>query len=365
MFGPEAQVSVSAKRWVAITAIIGYALLFFFLLNFVGLESITATIQGINIGIYLLALCAVIIAITFHAMVWYKLLRFLNIKLSFRRTYILSWLGIFIDNLVPSGWSGDLFKAYWVSRDSKFDRGKVVASVVAKNVLETVFALCSMILGLVFLLLNYSIEGIIFIGIGGVMTLITLPLIILLIISFYPKQAKKAVTMLIGGIKKASRDRLNLSKFQPEIEKLLDNYHEGIKILASNPKMMISPVIYSFFALAFEILTLYLVFASLGFFVPAEQVIIVRSIVGNVEGQGYAFAGYAQVITTTLYPVLGVLPAIAASVGLLGGIAVFWLKTVIAYFAFHCTVFARCTNRICNLIQDTPTDCKDEEKQVL
>lgn len=67
MFGADGQVSVSAKRWVAITAVIGYALLFF-LLNFVGLESISA-IQGINISIYLLALCAAIVSITFHIMV--------------------------------------------------------------------------------------------------------------------------------------------------------------------------------------------------------------------------------------------------------------------------------------------------------
>ena len=87
-------------------------------------------------------------------------------------------------------------------------------------------------------------------------------------------------------------------------------------------------MILSFFAYAFEIVTLYLVFVSLGFFVPPDKVIIVRSIAGNVEAQGYAFAGYAQILTTALYTALGIIPALAASVGILGGVVVFWLKTV-------------------------------------
>ena len=77
------------------------------------------------------------------------------------------------------------------------------------------------------------------------------------------------------------------------------------------------------------------IFASLGQFVPLDKVIIVRSIAGNVEAQGYAFMGYAQIITTELYRALGVPFFIGASVALLGGTAIVWVKTGISYTAFH------------------------------
>ncbi len=132
--------------------------------------------------------------------------------------------------------------------------------------------------------------------------------------------------------------------------------------------MLFKPMILSFFAWGFEILTLLLVFASLGQgTIPIDKVVIVRSIAGNVEAQGYAFAGYAQIVTTTLYSVLGVLPAIGASVALLGGVVVFWLKTGISYAAFHCTVFSPCANFVCRSIGvggiAGNRSCKEEVKK--
>ena len=99
-------------------------------------------------------------------------------------------------------------------------------------------------------------------------------------------------------------------------------------------------MILSFFAWGFEVITLLLVFASLGQVVPLDKVVIVRSIAGNVEAQGYAFVGYAQIITSEIYGALGVPFAIGASVALLGGVLIFLLKTGISYVAFHFTVIS-------------------------
>jgi uncharacterized protein (TIRG00374 family) len=348
-------VPVSFKKWVFVSAIIGYAALAVYLLYFVGFFNLVAAVQKVNLSIYLLAMGTVIVSITFHTLVWFKLLSYVGIKLGFRRTNALYWLGVFVDNLIPGGWSGDLFKAYLLGRDTEIDGGKAVASVVAKNMYEAIFNLGNMVLGLVLLLMNYTFEGTILIGFGGVLLLLSLPLIILMVISFKPKGAKKAANLFINGLARLTLNRVNLSRFQDEIDKLLDQYHEGMKILVKTPKMLGQPMILSFFAYAFEIATLYLVFVSLGFFVPADKVIIVRSIAGNVEAQGYAFAGYAQILTTTLYNALGINLSLAASVGILGGVVVFWLKTLISYVAFHCVVFADCANYVCNIVRATPS----------
>ena len=176
--------------------------------------------------------------------------------------------------------------------------------------------------------------------------LLTLPLVILLLASFKPEGAKKFVAALFRFISRVGRNRWKLAALEAKVEKALGDYHEGMKVLLQNPRILFRPMMLSFFAWGFEVITLLFVFASLGQLIPIDKVIIVRSIAGNVEAQGYAFAGYAQIVTTTLYSILGVLPAIGASVALLGGVVVFLLKTVISYTAFQYTIFSPRSNFI-------------------
>jgi hypothetical protein len=123
-----------------------------------------------------------------------------------------------------------------------------------------------------------------------------------------------------------------------------------LKLLLEIPIMLLEPMILSFFAWGFEVVTLLLVFASLNQPIPLDKIVIVRAIAGNVEAQGYAFAGYAQIITIGVYSALNVPLALSASVALLGSLVVFWFKTIISYAAFHCTVFSPCSNFVCRAI---------------
>ena len=342
-------INPSVKKWIVISALIGYVVLLFFLFFFIDIGKLLSDLGSVNVSIYLLALICVIVSITFHALVWFQLLNSVSIKLGFRRTYVLYWVGVFVDNLIPGGWSGDLFKAYLLSRDPELDSGRAVASVVAKNVYEAIFNLGSMILGLVLLLFTYDLpdNGVLLL-IAGVMVLLTLPLVILLAVSFKPKGAKKFMSFLIRLLSRVNGKRWNLTNLQANMEKTVDNYHEGMQLLLENPRMFFKPMILSFFAWGFEVIALLLVFASLGQTVPLDKVIIVRAIAGNVESQGYAFAGYAQIITIAIYGALQVTSS--ASVALLGGLVIFWLKTGISYAAFHCTVFSPCSNYVCRAI---------------
>jgi uncharacterized membrane protein YbhN (UPF0104 family) len=135
----------------------------------------------------------------------------------------------------------------------------------------------------------------------------------------------------------------------------------GMKTLLEKPKMLGQPLVYSFFAWALEIGTLFLVFAALGFFVMPNEVIIVRSIAGNIESQGYAFAGYAQIVATSLYTTLGIQQALAASAALLGGVVVFWLKTGLSYVAFYFVVLVNYAKNVSVTVKETE---KVPEKQL-
>jgi uncharacterized protein (TIRG00374 family) len=335
------QISPSLKKWIILTSLIGYMALALYLFHFVGLDELLSVVGKVNIGIYALAIASVAISLFFHTLVWFQLLKSVGIKLSLRRTHVLYWVGVFVDNIIPGGWSGDLFKAYLLNKDPTVESGKAVASVVAKNMYEAIFNLGNMLLGVILLLLNYTFEGTLLITLGGIMLLLTLPLIILLTASFKPESAKKIVASLFRFLSCIGKKRWRLSELEAKVENALGDYHDGMAILLKNPRVLFKPMLLSFFAWGFEVITLLLVFASLGQLVGLDKVVIVRSIAGNVEAQGYAFLGYAQIITSELYRSLGVSFAIGASAALLGGVVIFWLKTAFSYAAFHYTLFYR------------------------
>jgi uncharacterized protein (TIRG00374 family) len=195
---PPKPIPTLIRRLILVSAIIGYAALLVYLVYFVGLFSLFAALGKMNIGIYALALTSVIMSIFFHTLVWYKLLQYLSIKVSFRKTFALYWVGIFVDTIVPGYWFGGLFKAYLLSREPNVEAGKAVASVVAKNMYEAIFNLGNMILGLVLLVLNYTFESAIIFSIGFIMVLMTLPLAILLSSVFVPKEQKKRLPPLFA-----------------------------------------------------------------------------------------------------------------------------------------------------------------------
>ncbi len=338
-------ISPALKKWIFLAALIGYAVLAVYLFYFVGIGDLLSVVRQMNIGIFVFAIISVVLSLTFHTLVWLQLLNAVGIKLGFRRSYTLYWVGVFVDNLIPGGWSGDLFKAYLLNKDPNVESGRAVASVVAKNMYEAIFNLANMLAGIALLTLNYRFEGSLLIAVGGVMLLLTVPLAILLVASFKPAGAKKMVASLFGFVSKMRRS-WNPANLQVKVEKALGDYHEGMQILLQNPGILLKPMLLSFFAWAFEIITLLFTFASLGQFVPLDKVVIVRSIAGNVEAQGYAFMGYAQIVTTELYRALGVPFFIGASVALLGGTVLFWMKTGISYSAFHYALFSKKSARL-------------------
>src|SRR4030067_2823471 len=91
-------INPSVKKWIIISALIGYVVLLFFLFFFIDIGKLLSVLGSVNLSIYLLALISVIVSITFHALVWFQLLNSVSIKLGFRRTYVLYWGGVFVAN---------------------------------------------------------------------------------------------------------------------------------------------------------------------------------------------------------------------------------------------------------------------------
>ena len=115
----------------------------------------------------------------------------------------------------------------------------------------------------------------------------------------------------------------------------ITNFHEVIMIIKKKPKSMIKPVIFQTMTWVCSIVALYLVFVSLGTIIGLDKIIITNTIVSTISNQGVALAGFSQIISSSLYQVLGINNSMAQASSLLAGFAGFWFVFVLSFVFFE------------------------------
>jgi uncharacterized protein (TIRG00374 family) len=337
----------SVRKWVSISALLGFAAFLIYLFLFTDIPRVAAVIGRTNLFFYSLVFLCVLASVAFNALAWHSLLRSLTIKVKYRLVFKLSWVGIFVDAIIPGGWSGDAFIAYLLSRDPEIDGGRTASSIVIKNVLELLIVIVLSFFGLVLLALNYTLEGGVLIAIGTTMVLLTLPLIIIIYLSINLGATKKIIGFLRRLYVFVRQRPTSMEEFEEKVGKTLAEYHDGIAALKANPKTLFKTTFFQMIAWSFDIIALFLVFASIGYIVTPDKVIITNIISGNLQAQGVALVGFAQVVSSSVYTVLGISPFLSAASTVLAGFASFWFKVIIAFFAFQLVVFSRCIPPFC------------------
>ena len=274
----------------------------------------------------------------------------------------LSWVGIFVDAIIPGGWSGDAFKVYLLSRDPNIDGGKAASSIVVKNVLELFLTLGISVLGLVLLALNYTLEGGVLMAVVITMLLLTAPLIVIIYFSINTN----ATTKVLRAFKRLSafvrHHPSNMDEFEARIEKPLKEFHDGIVTLRKNTKALVQPVIFQTLAWTFDLLALFFIFVSIGYNVPVDKVIITNTIAANLQTQGVALAGFAQLVSVNIYNILLIPPPISGASTVLAGFASFWFKAILAFFGFQSVVFSRCIPPFCMRLSGLRGKSRKDEK---
>ncbi len=349
------------RKWVSLSAALGFAVFLVYLFFFTDIAKVAGVLESTNITIYATAFVSVLLSITFDALAWRQLLKNLGIDGGFRRTFNLTWVGNFVDTLVPGGWSGDIFKAYLLSKEAHVDGAKAAASIVIKNVFESLIAMSFLIAGMVLLLVNYAADSGVIMTVGTLIFLLTLPLVIVVILSTNMGATEKLVRSLKRLTAKLKGEKADTSGFEVKIKNSLNEFHEGIMTIKTRPRSMVKPLILQVSAWAFDVLALSLIFTSLGSFIGLDKILITYTIVNNIQGQGVALAGVAQVVSSAIYTALGISSVFSIASSLLAGFASFWFKTIISFFAFQCTVSSHCIPGICRKCESTfgKKSCKD------
>ena len=322
------------KTWVSLLAIVGFIVFVVYLLFFTDLVKVSVIISGISVPIYFLVFVCIVFEALFNSLAWKATLDNVSVKTTFKRVFCLGRVGAFLDCIIVGGWSGDIFMTYLLGKDEGVDIVKVAASVIVKDILELLVTILSLTIGMILLVLNYSVNTLVLTAIGITMLFFALPLILIVYLSTNISVTKRLLQFLVR-ITARIKHKKPSGEFEEKIATQIANFHDVIMIIKKKPKSMIKPMFYQTMAWVSSIAALYLVFIALGSITGLDKIVITNTIVSTISNQGVALAGFSQIISSGLYQVLGIIDTMAQASSLLAGFAGFWFVFVTSFVFFQ------------------------------
>ncbi len=345
---------------VLLVSIIGLVVFVLYLYYFVGVSDFIYALEKLNPWFYSLAFVLVVVSVFFHSIVWRGLLGNLSTHIRIKSAFLLGWVGIFVDNILPGGVTGDLFKAYWLCKTEAHDTGSVVASVIAHKILIITVILANTIVGLLLWVLSYgNMDSAVFGIIVGLSSILIFTLMMIFYLSNNSRATGKLLDWLIRLISFFKRNKWNSSGFRGKMEKNLSDFHTGFVTLRANPRGLLLPATFTVLAWATDIVVFILCFMALGYNLPAFQALIAYALTATLLVEGVSFLGFNEIIRSSLFIALGIPAAIGVTSILLNRLATFWFRMVVSYGVFHWKVIGHYTLRRSAPLGDNAYNCSE------
>ena len=327
---------LSLKRTVPF--LLGGLLVFLiYIYFFIGINEIVAILRKVNLVYYSFAVASLFLIVLFNSLAWHYFLRPLSVKVSFRKAFLFTWIGNFVDLIIPAeAISGDASKVYLMAKESGENMGKMVASVISQRILAMVISLVSLIFSSIVL---YTIRYELPVFVLNLVLLIIVGIVISLLFVFLCLLKQTLTRKLIDAVLRflvfISRGRLKLDSMRVKATKMLCVFHGSMGILKS-PKFLVAPVFFSSLSWIISIVLSYLVFVSLGQHVDFILILVVISISVNIQHIPLGIpgeVGLVEIVMASLYGLLGVEAGIATAATVLIRLVTVWLRIVIGLIA--------------------------------
>ncbi|MCW3999540.1 MAG: flippase-like domain-containing protein [Candidatus Bathyarchaeota archaeon] len=319
--------------WLVMAA--GLIALILYVFFYVDPAQVADILSQTNLAIYSCAFVTYTLYTLCSALVWRGLLGGLAVKISRRKAFLFTWVGLFFEATVPQlGWSAEISKTYLYSKDSKVEAGSVGASVVGQKIFTMTLTISALTAGLALLLLRYSLPLSTALLIGVVLFLSILALAVVYYISLKPKATKTLLGWAVKVIR-LFRKNWNPQGFTDKAEGLLGQFHTGMVQLRTNPRALVAPIVLSVLGFVFEVSVMFLAFAALGQPVQADVVLIVFALTGTLQTVGATFVGFPELIMTVTLQALSIAPSVALSVTLLTRVVTLWFRLGVSYGALQ------------------------------
>ena len=320
---------------VLLVLILGLIAFIFYIYFFVNPGQVVSILSKTNLAIYAGAFIAYLLYSLCSSLVWQRLLNSLLVKITKRKAFLFTWVGLFFEATVPQlGWSGEVSKTYLLTKDSSEPTGKVGASVVGQKIFTMMLTVVALSTGLGLVLLKYSLPIMAISIIGLVLALSILTLGAVFYVSFKPAATKTLLNWLIK-IVLFFRKSWNPQNFRSKAEELLGNFHLSIEQLKRKPRTLVQPIGFAVLGFIFEVSVVFITFAALGQPVAVDVVLIVFTLTGTLQTVGVTVFGFPELIMTLTFTALYIDPAIAVSVALLTRVVNLWFRLIVSYLALQ------------------------------
>jgi uncharacterized protein (TIRG00374 family) len=276
-----------------------------YLVFFVNIGEMVATLKQTSLPIYSVALFATLIEVGLFSLAWRYFLKPLSASVSFKRAFLYTWASSFIDLLIPAeSVSGEISRIYFVTRDG-VEPGKAVASVVTQRILGTFLIVGTLVSGALYLLIfkvpfPSLIQSLIYFVVAAAAVFLCL----ISIIWFKENWTLSWIDKIIVFVERITHGRWNLDVWRDTIKKDTRIFYESIRSFGANPKKLIVPIAFSTLSWFFSILVYYIVFASLGYVLNWAILIVVYALVVALKaipvGVPWEF-GVTEIAMTTLF----------------------------------------------------------------
>jgi len=312
-----------------------------YLYFFVGFESMFEILKKVDpleyFFYYSLTIIAILVSLVFYSMTWHELLKSLSLNVSLRKAFLYSWVGNFVDLVLPlETVSGEFTRLYLIRRDVKNDVGKVVASLVYHRIISISTTLTALIASSLYLIMAYNIriDVILFLSIVAISTTATIMLILYL--SLREKAAERIVKLLIRIVSLLIKDKERIADLKEKAMNSLSVFNAAVKSFGKNPRSLVKPFTYSYLSWISQLSIYLLVFYGLGIswiFRCVPQMIVVFSITLAVQTVPVGFpVGLVELVMTYLYNILlSTSPAVNGLATSLIRIVTFWLQILVGF----------------------------------
>jgi len=302
--------------------VIGISFFVLYLVFFVDIPKMIEIIQHANMIFYSLAAVALLLETFLFSLTWQYLLLPLSVKVPLKKTFAYVWIGAFADLLVPAeSVSGEVAKAYLMSKEPNVNPGKVVASLVSQRMLGTITTTATLFIGFFALAtLNYSIPNLMLQILLSVTIVSALAFLFILVLCVKEKWTERLISAVMHFVERLSRGRIKLKDF-------------------SNPIKLVLPILFHVSSWLFSIAIAFLVFVSIGYLEPNIsilwlKVIVVYALLVAIKSIPIgvpAEVGLPDIIMTTLFILFGIPPNISAAATILTRIITVWLRFFIGF----------------------------------
>ncbi|MDR0372447.1 MAG: flippase-like domain-containing protein [Nitrososphaerota archaeon] len=317
--------------------LLGLAGFFFYIYLFqVDLASIIATVQTVNPLLFGLAAVCGLLEVFFFTISWRALTRPLDIKMTLKKACLYVWYGIYVDILVPAeSVSGEVTRAYLLTRDHCGSFGKVFASLFTHRLLGMALNVVVLVLGIVLLSFEGLGSSFVFNFITFIAAGIAAIIVIMMVFVFKKNWLLKTIDWVTRFIDKISRGRWKLG-LKTQAAEIANNFHESMVQYRRTAQPLTESLVHLAASWFFSLSVPYLVFQALGHPVSWSVILVTSAIVLAVKSipVGVPFeVGIPEAVMTTLFFAMGVDAALSATATILTRIITLWFRFFIGFAA--------------------------------